>query len=347
MATYTVKRGDTLGAIAARNGTSWQELQRINGIKNANLIYPGQVITLPGGGGGGGGGGGTSISNEDAAKFGFAKEFLNSNSEIRGLVEKAVNEGYTLDRFEYELRQTGWYRNRTAAQRDWEVMQKTQPREAQERLTDAKFQIRLMAENLGTSLTDAQVNDFANQMMAYDWDESELRYRVGQAWSYGSGVHRAGIGYQAHQELTEMANQYGLSLSDSTYQEWARQVASGQSSVEGFRDYMVNQAKGKYVGIAGDLDRGLTVDQLFDAYRQEAAQILGVNPDTISVTDQGYNGVFTYQEPGQTQRRAMTLDEFTRMVRTDSQFGFDGTQNAQSLATGLAAAIQTEFGARG
>jgi hypothetical protein len=86
---------------------------------------------------------------------------------------------------------------------------------------------------------------------------------------------------------------------------------------------------------------------LFDAYRQEAAQILGVNPDTISVTDQGYNGVFTYQEPGQSQRRAMTLDEFTRMVRTDSQFGFNETQNAESLATGLAAAIQTEFGARG
>ena len=48
--TYTVLAGDTLSGIAAAHGTSWQELQRINGLANANLIFPGQVLTLPGGG---------------------------------------------------------------------------------------------------------------------------------------------------------------------------------------------------------------------------------------------------------------------------------------------------------
>ena len=48
--TYTVKAGDTLSGIAAAHGTSWQELQRINGIADANRIYPGQVLRLPGGG---------------------------------------------------------------------------------------------------------------------------------------------------------------------------------------------------------------------------------------------------------------------------------------------------------
>ena len=47
--TVTVKAGDTLSGIAAAHGTSWQELQRINGLANANLIFPGQVLTLPGG----------------------------------------------------------------------------------------------------------------------------------------------------------------------------------------------------------------------------------------------------------------------------------------------------------
>lgn len=48
--TYTVKAGDTLSGIASKYGTSWQELQRINGIPDANKIYPGQVLRLPGGG---------------------------------------------------------------------------------------------------------------------------------------------------------------------------------------------------------------------------------------------------------------------------------------------------------
>lgn len=44
--TYTVKPNDTLSGIAEANGTSWQRLQQINGIPDANKIYPGQVIRL-------------------------------------------------------------------------------------------------------------------------------------------------------------------------------------------------------------------------------------------------------------------------------------------------------------
>lgn len=44
--TYTVKAGDTLSGIAARFGTTWQHLQKINGIANANLIHVGDVIRI-------------------------------------------------------------------------------------------------------------------------------------------------------------------------------------------------------------------------------------------------------------------------------------------------------------
>ncbi len=47
LTTYTVKRGDTLGSIAKRYGVTVQELVNINNIKNPNLIYVGQVLTIP------------------------------------------------------------------------------------------------------------------------------------------------------------------------------------------------------------------------------------------------------------------------------------------------------------
>jgi len=48
-ATYTVKRGDTLSTIATRYGISWQTIWKANPqIKDPNLIYPGQVLTIPG-----------------------------------------------------------------------------------------------------------------------------------------------------------------------------------------------------------------------------------------------------------------------------------------------------------
>lgn len=51
MATYTVKKGDTLWGIAKTHlgsGNKFQQLADINGIKNPNLIYVGQVIKLDG-----------------------------------------------------------------------------------------------------------------------------------------------------------------------------------------------------------------------------------------------------------------------------------------------------------
>lgn len=53
--TYQIKSGDTLSSIAARNGTTVQAIMAANSgnIQNANLIYTGQSINLPGGSGAG------------------------------------------------------------------------------------------------------------------------------------------------------------------------------------------------------------------------------------------------------------------------------------------------------
>ena len=44
--TYTVKSGDTLSGIAAKYGTTYQEIAKKNGITNPNIIYPGQVLKI-------------------------------------------------------------------------------------------------------------------------------------------------------------------------------------------------------------------------------------------------------------------------------------------------------------
>lgn len=44
--TYTVRSGDTLSGIASKYGTTWQALQAKNGLRNPNMIYPGQVLKI-------------------------------------------------------------------------------------------------------------------------------------------------------------------------------------------------------------------------------------------------------------------------------------------------------------
>ena len=44
---YRVKSGDSLSKIAAQYGMTWQDLQKVNNLRNPNLIYPNQEIIIP------------------------------------------------------------------------------------------------------------------------------------------------------------------------------------------------------------------------------------------------------------------------------------------------------------
>ena len=44
--TYVVVKGDTLYKISRRYGVTVDDLVRWNGIKNRNLIHPGQVLVI-------------------------------------------------------------------------------------------------------------------------------------------------------------------------------------------------------------------------------------------------------------------------------------------------------------
>lgn len=52
--TYTVRSGDCLSEIGSRLGVSWQTIASANGIYSPYMIYPGQVLSIPGGSSGGG-----------------------------------------------------------------------------------------------------------------------------------------------------------------------------------------------------------------------------------------------------------------------------------------------------
>ena len=44
---YVVNKGDCLSKIALKFKTTWQELQRVNNIKNPDLIFVGQKLIVP------------------------------------------------------------------------------------------------------------------------------------------------------------------------------------------------------------------------------------------------------------------------------------------------------------
>lgn len=97
---YTVSSGDTLSAIAARNGTTVQAIAQANGIANPDLIRVGQVLKIPTGTGGAAGGnaGGSNVAaavQQAAQQKGGAL----TTDEIAALAKQAGEAGMSASDF--------------------------------------------------------------------------------------------------------------------------------------------------------------------------------------------------------------------------------------------------------
>jgi LysM repeat protein len=92
---YTVRSGDNLSAIASRNGVSLSSLLAANPqIKNANLIYPGQTIHIPGG------------SKAAATGGTHAASGPTASGSVKG-TDAAAHAKQYLGRFESDLQRAG------------------------------------------------------------------------------------------------------------------------------------------------------------------------------------------------------------------------------------------------
>lgn len=67
--TYIVQRGDTLGKIAARYGTTVARLMALNGLSNPNLIWVGQRLKVTGAASGGGSSGGGTATGSPSGRW--------------------------------------------------------------------------------------------------------------------------------------------------------------------------------------------------------------------------------------------------------------------------------------
>lgn len=93
--TYTVVRGDTLFKIAARYSTTVSQLVSLNNIANPNLIFVGQIISLPGAGSPGSDAGSGGLTPQPIAGLEFAAgiEVFVDGQDVNALATQVVQLG--------------------------------------------------------------------------------------------------------------------------------------------------------------------------------------------------------------------------------------------------------------
>jgi hypothetical protein len=264
--------------------------------------------------------------------------------ELKDLLLKAAQQGYTPEQFEYELRQTQWYKTNSASAREWDMASQIDPASAQQSVQNAGEIIRnkAMAE-FNVQLDDATITRLATSSLRFKWGEQLLSNAIGlEASKTAGGLSQLASGYVG-QSVRQIANDYGLKLGEEAVSQWTAGIATGQQTADTFRTYAIQQAKTLFPSIGGQIDMGMTFQQIVDPYKTAASRILELNPNSIDFTDPKWATAIAFADQSGNQRM-MTYPEWGDYLRNNKSFGYEYTTDARSRAYEVSNRLANLFG---
>jgi len=283
---------------------------------------------------------------EEAAKelYGGYYAVVQSVPELQDLLKKAYENKWSDAQFDYALRQTAWYRQNSASAREWEIASQLDPASAQQSVDNASAFIRNKAlTEFNVQLDQNIVTQLATNSIKFGWGDDLLSNAIGLEATRSTGsMSQLASGYVG-QNIKEIANDYGIKLTEQHLNQWTASVATGQQTRDTFKQYAIQQAKQLFPSIATQLDAGQTFQQIVDPYRNTAANLLEMNANMIDFTDPKWAKAITFVDQSGNQR-PMSFSEWNDYLRQNRSFGYEYTSDAQSKAYQVANDLANLFG---
>ena len=301
------------------------------------------------------------------AEYGFNRRFLDDHPEIERLVKQAFHQQWTVERFQAEVKDTGWWKRTSAPQRAWDMLEAETPQEADRQVADKRKDLLKQAQQMGVPLPNNRADQLARAALRNGMTETEvlsfmaarfditpdltkqqkkrMTKREEQQWL---ARHKnddpgtvLGVAGETLTALEEMSRAYGVTVSNKTLQKQVQKVIAGEQNVSSLQDYYIEQAKALYPTLNDKLDAGMTVQDMLNPYQEIAAKELGMMPDSMDPTDKKWTAALTGGKNGM-----MTADEWQQTVRTDQRYGWDKGAVAKQMAAQLTNDLAKMFGAQ-
>lgn len=345
-----------------RNGSFAQaRLANEMGMEPASM--PGDLpVDWPGSGPGGGGPGQGAISDAmpDIAAmsdseleahirrtYGYAASFL-AIPEIRDLLFRAAREGWDEARLAGGLQATRWWRSTNATAREWAALEGADPATAQARVDARITEVAADASRLGANLSPERARTIARDSLRFGWTRQQTQAALVAEVRYDPQAAQAGEVQATARQAKELARAYMLTIGDDTAFQYATRIATGALSIDGLEAMFAQQAKGRFVSLAPQIDAGVRPAEFFEPYRQQIASELEMSPAEVDfVNNPQFSAVIDHVAPGEdpSKRRPMTLAETQRYVRSLPQW--DRTRGANQQAASLGNYLTRMFGRTG
>lgn len=257
---------------------------------------------------------------------------------------------WTTAQIDSAMQATDYYRNTSAKNRSWDILQATDPDTARTKIENTKNVLDDMMQQLGINLSnDGGLNSlafkFLNDAVTQDWTPDQIKYKL--LASVNKTTTGGGDLGDAASKVKGVMDDYGVPMSDQAIMGWASKLTQGAVDENAIVGYAQQNAMSLFPGLKDAISRGITVRQYADPYLQIANQELGTDPKTVSLTDPKWMRALTNIDPKTGQRVSMSLNDWTSTIRSDPTYGYDKTTQATTQAASFAKNLAQMMGATG
>jgi len=304
-----------------------------------------------GGSGGGGGGGGGGEDNkvpmsrgETAESYGYVTALFDAVPELKKLFNKAVDKGWSTEKFQAAIRDTHWWKSHSQQERDYLTKTYGDPATAKQEYHAAYTHVQQLAAQLGIQPND-QTKKFLNAMAynvaAKGWSDDQLRAEMGKR-VYFDGDHWYGQGGEEVQKLKDYAYSMGVTMASTWFTNGARDIVRGMGTEQDYMSQIRKQAKAQFPQWSKQIDAGQSVMDLANPYLTTMAQILELPGGSINLFDPTIKKALNYKDPNTGEGQAKPLWQFENELRNDPRW--KKTQNAQDSLMQVGHQVLADFG---
>lgn len=276
-------------------------------------------------------------------EFFFTADAGGFGADVRDLLLRAVANDYSEDRFKKEYQTTKYFLETDEKIREWNVAT------PEEKRSQTATYAQTIRDNYGDLFGDDTLLETAAQGAArLGLTGTRLRSYLFQTASQAKSEKSQISQTATADKIRQIGADYGYTVT----QDELDSILTGQPE-RGSTNILTEQALreraklalvGENPHLKQQIDAGLTLKSMFTNYQTEAAKLLEVDPNSISVSDPKFRQALAYRDPKSGQVRQLSLSEWRQMIRTDKQFNYQYTKQANQDSTDLALTIARAFG---
>lgn len=260
-------------------------------------------------------------------------------ADVRGIIVKAVLQDYSANRLLGELQGTPYFQTTSANQRSFDGL-KAGDKDARV----ATYQETIVNQYGRGQLDDTQLKDIATKAARNGLQGIQLQNFVFSQYlntAKKAGQQAAEMSGQQMNQIKTLGQKYFVKPS----QDDINSVMTGSVGITDLENRYKMDAKSLYPHLSDLIDSGSSLQDISRPYVRAAAEVLGTTEDQIDMVSPSSKYRMALENvSGDGGPRRMTLTEWIKTLRTDTNFGYQYTQQANQDATNIALTIARAFG---